>query len=303
MLAMSFWELANFVVKFVNLAAMASVLGGGFSYFLMYKLGVTVGGRHLSYMRWGALTGLLATPLYFFIQVGSINQAGLPGLFDYQIARILADSGVGISSILRILGYVLGLLVVKELFSAHQRGVSLTSVSKSLLVAAYLLSAVLLTGSFPYTGHTVELGPAGHIAISAHVMAVFAWIGALFPLVLATQGADIPVVQRLMKIFGNWALLIVAVLVASGIYLSLSLIDLRGELLRSAYGSAFLSKLIIVACLLLLAASNKFQIVPKLGIAGFAQTLRQTITVEIVLAILVLVLTAYFTSVAIGSHG
>lgn len=296
-------DLINIITKLAILIAMAIVVGGGFVYFLMRKLRIETDQQQVIYLRWGARAGLLFSPLYFLIQVGAVNQSGPGGMFDLEIARILLGSGVGIYTVFNLCGFALVLFALTGLCTNKQQHKDSGGFRKTLAVVSYVLGAVFISGSIRFLGHTAELDLLGQVAAFAHVTVAFIWIGSLFPLLKATNEGDRFKVQQLMKYFGDWSVLLVAVLVVSGLYLSTALVSNLGDLFSTAYGSALVLKVVLVASLLLLATSNKFQIVPKLENPGSVQALRQTISMEIVLAGFVLALTAYFTSLAIGIHG
>jgi len=297
------WDLINIITKLAALIAMAIVVGGGFVYFLMRKLEIEIDQQQVIYLRWGARAGLLFSPLYFLIQVAAVNQSGPVGMLDLEIARILLASGVGIYTVFNVCGFALVLFALTGLCTNKQQHKDSGGIRKTLAIVSYVLGAVLISGSSRFLGHTAELDLLGQVAAFAHVTVAFIWIGSLYPLLQANNDGDRFKVQRLMKDFGDWAVLLLAVLVMSGLYLSTVLMNNLGDLFGTAYGSAFILKVVLVASLLLLAASNKFQIVPKLENPGSVQALRQTISIEIALAGFVLAVTAYFTSLAIGAHG
>jgi putative copper resistance protein D len=106
-----------------------------------------------------------------------------------------------------------------------------------------------------------------------------------------------------MDKFGQLAAYIVGILVLTGAYLTIRILESPNDFLQTSYGSSLLLKLIGVAGLLLLAASNKFFIVPNLDRAISVGHLRSSISVEIMVAVLVIGTTAYFTTVVGISHG
>lgn len=99
-----------------------------------------------------------------------------------------------------------------------------------------------------------------------------------------------------MKKFGEIAVAIVAVLIISGIYLLSQLLGSVEELFTTAYGISLTAKLVGVAALLLLAAANKFRLVPGLQKSSGETKLKRSIMLEMLVALSVLVLTAFFTT-------
>ena len=76
-----------------------------------------------------------------------------------------------------------------------------------------------------------------------------------------------------------------------------NLIHSPAELFGTAYGRAMALKLVLVAGLLGIAALNKFVLVPKLMEEGESSRFRRSVRIEIVVALLLLILTAYLSTV------
>jgi len=300
---MSFWDLASVILKLVNLSSIAVVLGGGFSFMLVAGIEPETRMAILRYVRSGAVVGLISTTLFFLIQIGGINQSGLVGMLDFQMGKIVADSGLGYSTALRLLSYVCILLVTTALSSSLAREFSLVGVSIYLSSAVYIVAALQFSVSFSFTGHTANLGLIAHIALTTHVLSAFMWVGSLYPLRLVTGTANQSYLKTVMENFGQVAVFIVGTLLLSGLYLATQLLNSIDDLVRTAYGTSFSLKLIGVAAILTLAASNKFFIVPNLTSASRIRHLREYVSLELVVAIFIIGITSYFTTVVGVSHG
>jgi len=102
-----------------------------------------------------------------------------------------------------------------------------------------------------------------------------------------------------MKRFGELALYVVGALIAAGVVLLWILIGSPLALFDSAYGRLVAIKLLIVAGLLSLTAVNKLLLTPALlrGDVSALRRLRRSITIELALAGLILIVTAVFTTV------
>ncbi|HEY0962286.1 MAG TPA: CopD family protein, partial [Pseudomonadales bacterium] len=142
------------------------------------------------------------------------------------------------------------------------------------------------------------------LALVLHVLAVCLWIGALYPLLQLSRSDDIARIQQLMRRFGEIALGIVAVLLVTGVFLATQLLDAPGELLGTPYGRVLLLKLFGVYALLMFAAMNKLLLVPRLVSAQSAalRQLQKSIRAEWIVALLVLAVTSWMTSV-VGPAG
>jgi len=93
------------------------------------------------------------------------------------------------------------------------------------------------------------------------------------------------------------ATLIVAILIACGASIALLLFKDFDTLIATPYGQGFIIKLLLVICILLLAAFNKWYFTPRLQQPQFAKQLGYAILFEMSLGFLILMVTAYITTV------
>ena len=207
-------------------------------------------------------------------------------MFDFQLAGILAQSGLGDTTGLRVLGFILGAGLALLLFRLNS----------ILLAVGTALVIVSLTTSFGFIGHVSTLAIPARFSLSVHVMAMALWAGSFYPLWFICGRENRLQVERIMKKFGEIAVAIVAVLIISGIYLLSQLLGSVEELFTTAYGISLTAKLVGVAALLLLAAANKFRLVPGLQKSSGETKLKRSIMLEMLVALSVLVLTAFFTT-------
>ena len=161
--------------------------------------------------------------------------------------------------------------------------------------------AVIVCASFAFRGHVlteprVLLGAL----VTAHLLCVAFWLGALAPLHRMAGRADPMRAGAAADEFGRRALWVVlALAMAEGILLVL----LTGnplDALASPYGRLFAVKLALFASLLGLAAFNKLRFTPALlaGDTGAAARLRRSIGLEFAAVLAILVTTATLTTIA-----
>lgn len=246
--------------------------------------------------------GILASSLFFLLQVGAVNQRGPAGMFDPVLAGILAESALGDGLRWRLSGFFLALICAALLFvariwpPARPRPVILSPVLLLALGAVGLLSLAM---SFAVLGHASQLGLFSRLMVVLHVSAVCMWIGALVPLysLCGDQHAeDIGRVGRLMTLFGQSAWIILAALMVSGGWLLWHLTGDFAQTLSTGYGRLLLLKLVLVAGLLGLGARHRYHLVPGLT-AQTLPRLRRSIALETALAGLILLLTAILTTI------
>lgn len=287
------WDIGSLLAKAFTLMAMVSVVGGILCLYLCLQSDIKVSRFLVRYIKIGALIGVIVSGLYFFVQVGSFSQSGLGGMLDITMMSILAQSALGYASLSRVLAFFLVLSFVFYMQRASRKEAEGFGIFPTMgLVGA----GALLAYSFSLIGHVAELGRLAGIAIGLHILAIAFWVGSLIPLWHLCMVEDLVNLQKIMRRFGELAISFLVVLIFSGIYLLTQLFVSPDELINSNYGLTLLFKLTVVLALLLLGALNKFKFVPGLNNVNGVVSLKRSITLEITLAFLILMITAYLTT-------
>jgi copper transport protein len=160
---------------------------------------------------------------------------------------------------------------------------------------ARALSAAGLVGAglaLALSGHASNAAPAlvNRPVVFLHGLCVAFWIGSLLPLSVIVRGRDAAVG---LARFSRAIPLPLTLLVGSGAWLSVVQLGRRIDALwTTSYGEILFRKLVAVFALLGLAAVNRFWLTPKLGARGTARTLRLSIALELVLALVIVALVA-----------
>ena len=154
-----------------------------------------------------------------------------------------------------------------------------------------LVALVALTYSFTFTGHSAVEGLLVRSLLTFHLIAIACWIGSLWPLYKSCTLMPARSLKAVMHLFGQLAIIIVFVLLISGLTLLLQFIDSIYVLFTSNYGQLILLKLLLVTAMLLLGAWHKLFLVPH-----HIKSLKQSIGVEMSIALLVLITTSVFTT-------
>ena len=137
-----------------------------------------------------------------------------------------------------------------------------------LIVAAAALASIALTG------HTqMQEGDAQTmhvIADALHLLGAGAWLGGIFVLLFLlvaarTSDQNQIVAADALRRFSPIGYVAVATLIISGTINGLYLIGSLNALIETPYGRLLLVKLALVGLMLLLAASNRFVLVPRLA--------------------------------------
>jgi len=305
LLAAGPWELAQILAKLLIYASMAGTSGGMLVLWLMYRPdSQTPAGTAsipywppakrrslLRYMGGACAAGIIATLLFFLLQAGGINQSGLAGMFDMQLLQLLGDTAIGHGIAFKLSGFFVSALALSGLLLPQQQGLS------AWLAAMGVLALLLYAASFAVLGHTAGLGLSVRLAVALHVAAVLLWIGALLPLLGLCGNAPLAALQALLRLFGKVGWGLVGSLLVAGGWVLWQVLGNAAALLDSVYGQLMLAKLLLACCLLALAALNKFRLVPALEFDHKGPGLRRSIAAEMVLALLILLLTATLSTV------
>lgn len=294
------WELLSVLSKVFIYLGVASALGGAFC-LLNYNDGRRATLRQvLSLHLAGALLGLQAVAAAFLAQVGTASGSGLSGAFDRDMAGLLLSTQLGDLSLFRAVGFAIW--IGSGLFF-YQTMLQQTRAPRRLfyqrLFAVNAFGFIFLLLSFRFGGHVSVQSLSVQFALAVHFTMFALWIGALYPLLTISRTEQVAELKVSLERFSKHAVVIVSLLLLSGLALMLSLIHSAAELFTTAYGIALILKILLVIGLVAIAAVNKYIIVPRLLLQTDTAQFQRSVRLEIVVAILLLLLTAYL-STALG---
>jgi copper transport protein len=128
--------------------------------------------------------------------------------------------------------------------------------------------------------------------VFVHASAMTFWVGSLLPLWLAVR-AEVRGGETLVR-FSRVIPVPLVLLVVSGLWLAVAQLGRIDALWTTDYGRVLLGKLFLVGLLLLLAAANRFCLVPRFRADGTAvvRALRASIGMELAIAVAILALVA-----------
>jgi copper transport protein len=216
-------------------------------------------------------------------------------------AAAVADSDGGPAGMIRALGQVLGasptghdalFRITGALFLARL----LRRRDESTRAPAAVIGAVLLIGP-TLTSHGLTKGLGGALLSFAHLAAASVWVGGLiyFGLIYlpTVRGESAEFVRGAAARFSRLALVCVLVLAVTGGAQAWLYAGAPTAFGRSTYGRTLIAKLAVIAPLLLLAAVNRWRILPRLTAATtMAGALAVTVRAEAALTQIVLLLAA-----------
>jgi copper resistance protein D len=200
------------------------------------------------------------------------------------MAAMLLEAGEGTAAAVRLAGLVLAGCVL--------------SLNRRLQIPA-LAGALIAASSFTWVGHVRALQPPlpATLFSSLHLIGVAFWVGALLPLLRSTRGPALEA-GALANRFGTLAVAAVSLLVIAGLSMLWMLSYGQPGFWSSGYGTMIAVKLLLVSLLLGAAAINKLWLTPRLmnGEARAVVVLRRSIQFELLTALMILIVTASFTS-------
>jgi len=237
-----------------------------------------------------ALIALALTVLHAFVE--PVRLAGSwSGLVDWSLHSLLLSSDFGTAIAIRLLGLATIAAAARRLDRAGS--------------AVAVIGVMLVAASFALMGHTATDTQRWLLAplLFVHLIAISFWFGSLAPLVWVSQLESPAVAGAVIERFSAAATRIVpAILVAGLAMAALLLPDLAR--LQTPYGLALLTKLAGFSLLMLLAALNKWRLVPRIarGERSALAAFRISVAAEWLLISAVVAVTAVMTALFSPGH-
>ncbi|MEO1104948.1 MAG: CopD family protein, partial [Pseudomonadota bacterium] len=211
-----------------------------------------------------AVIGFVVLATRFGLRAARISGMGFSGAVDTMMLSFVWESPLGNAAIWRGTGFAAILLLPACPIGPYVAGAG----------------ALCLAVSFAFVGHALaEPRMVLGALVTLHVLGVGFWVGALAPLFRAASAPD---GAATLHRFGVVAVFVVSGLALAGAGFALAVSGSPSELIGTAYGTALLSKLVVVTGLLALAAKNKLVLVPALARneAGAPARLQRAIRLE-----------------------
>ncbi len=289
------WELAIQLAKLLEYLGIAS-LAGGTVCLLFYQDGRrrTIAST-AGYIGFCCLLGFSGALLAFLFQVGMTSGSGLAGMFDPAMARLLLSFEIGDATLLRLAGFLAPAAACAVFAGGIGKGPP-TRAQLRTLGAVNTLSLLPLLASFVVTGHIAVLGLVAKASIVLHLLAISVWVGAFFPLLLLCWNGGGDSLATTMRGFGDMAACCLLLLFAAGLILLLEVFQTPAQLVSTSYGATLLIKLSLVGLLLLIAAGNRFILVPRMLAGAGPANLSMAITAEMIVALAILIVTSYLAT-------
>jgi len=210
-----------------------------------------------------ALLGLVSAIAWGWLAIAGMTGAMMAAADPQNLLTVLRETSFGQVWVARLaLGVVLLALIMGR-SSEHYSNWT------NVFLAGLLLASLALVG------HTQTSDGAlwvGHVfADGAHLLATGAWLGGLlalgYVLILARRSPSAENIAHAIAAlvrFSGMGYAAVAVLIASGLVNAWMLVGPPAKLLTTPYGQLLLVKVCLLAGMLVLAAQNRFRLVPAL---------------------------------------
>jgi copper transport protein len=230
--------------------------------------------------------GLIAAPVSLALQGLDALDLPLSGLGHRAVWQAGLETSYGLTAVAAAFALFAGLFALAATSPRASRGLALTAV-----IGAGLALAL--------SGHagTVEPRLLSRSAVLVHALCVAFWIGSLLPLYLAVRRTTLtgpPLIGTALERFSRAIVPVIALLLASGLWLAVIQLDRIDALWTTDYGRVLAGKLACVALLLGLGVLNRYRLVPRFERAGAAaaRPLAASIAAELALALAILALVA-----------
>ena len=283
-MAVGIWDALAIAAKSLTYATTLGAAGA--VWFLRYCHGLLAAADRLRIRRFvlgSAVLSVFGGAAQLLIAAGSMSGTAA-GMLDTSLLHLVWHAGAGRDNAIRAVGLLLaalGMLSNRPAWPA-------------------LLGAALAATSYAWTGHARALDAAlPPLLLGVHLLGVAFWVGALVPLLMVADNHDAARVAPATARFGAAALYVVAGMVAAAACLLSMLLGGFVQLWSSGYGRFVMLKLGLVALLLGLAAFNKWRLTPRLlaGNAAAVSGLRRSLRLELLLAALIVGVTAAMTTI------
>ena len=189
------------------------------------------------------------------VQAAAVTGGSFASAFSPAALAEVVGSSFGLASVVRVTAMVALALLWRE----------------GTKPAASAVAAMLAVGSFVLDGHQQSVEPTWLLIASdlVHVTAAAIWLGGLILLVGALRQRtqdDGPIeAAALVSRFSRLALWSVVAIAVGGLALAVPLVGSFGALVSTTYGWLLMAKTAAVGVVVLVAAYNRFRLVPAIG--------------------------------------
>jgi len=301
--AFSVWDLTAGFGRWAALAGAVLAIGS-FTFAAVSLVGSKEEVRRtVTWMRRGGVLVVAGT----LVEVSSLALAAgsFPGAFAPRELVTHLTSSYLVAVVFRVIGGVALLqqpaLAAVTRVPGYEPAAHRLDGRQEWLTIAALLSVL---ASFAFDGHTATMGILGKIASVAHVGAAGVWVGGVWVMadiviVRHREGRDRGTSPMALR-FSRVAAAALAVLLAAGIALAISLVDEPGDIFGGTWGRVLIVKVTVVAAAAAIGTYNHFSVVPKLSDSdpSGAGRFRQTLVAESALFVGVTLLTAVLVASA-----
>jgi len=250
-----------------------------------------------------ALAGIVLSVAGLVALAANLSGTALPD--KETLATLIGDTSLGTAWLIRIAALVIAGLAA----AALSRG---TTTRQGLVIVAS--AGAVATATLAWAGHgAADDGTIGWLHLGAdiiHLIASGIWVGALLAFALlifrSRRHVDHPhllLARRTLGAFAPVGTTVVAMLIATGAINVVSIVGLAGiaRLPTTLYGELLLVKLLLLAAMLALAATNRFRLIPNLAAAielddrdSALLSLRRSLALELGFAVIILGLVGWF---------
>jgi len=279
------------LVNFIHLTGLTLVVGAvALRYLVMTRSGLVVSERAPAlrdagrYGLIGAAAVLLMSPARALFQASALS---MPGDDLLSLTKtVYTTTALGRALLLQAIWAAAAAMAFSVARMGRQRGWSAAAIATLVLAIVPALS-----------GHAAAADPVipAQVAVVVHVLGAGVWIGTLATLWRIARKASDATLKSLLEAFHPVALGGAAMLVASGLYQTWSIVERPAQLVTTAWGGLLMAKLAVLCVVLALGYRHWKSAEAQVG-SGERAVLRASMQRELTLALLVLLITGALTS-------
>lgn len=225
-----------------------------------------------------------------FCQLGFYSDHGIWGIFNLDLIQLFFSTQNGKVLLINLL--CCSILTLKHSFKLK----SLSTYPMQNLLSLLMLLVILL--NYAQQGHSLEHGRVASLLLSFHMLAVSLWMGSLIPLYQlchVLQGVEL--CKEITRLSNQLALMLCG-LILCGLSLAWIFIPQLNDMMDNAYGRTILLKLTLVIIIFLLASLNRLYLCSRLHQATELKWFKWMLMIELSIALMICMITAYMTSIA-----
>ena len=255
-------------------------------YPLLFVMPAEIESTRQRYLNLASIIGIITAVIGLGLWGVLLIEASPTAFFQREVWSTVMETTLGISFYMVVCGFA-GILMANSLDPTLTTG-----------RISGLLGGLLILASLGASGHAFSSGWLMTPVFFIHTLVAGAWLGAIWMLHYILLPGKSSQTAHVLKTFSRIATWFIAILLTSAIILIVFQLNNVTELIITEYGKWLLLKIVIVFSALILAAVNRWKLVPALNEdkQTIFQKLRKSVHIEGILLVVVIGITSILAS-------